>query len=165
VIRLSAIRGPWRPDPRADEGIHRFRYSIYPHRGSWRDGKVEFHALAFNSPLLAQQEPSHARPIEPWGRKKEMGLPDSYSLIKTESNHVALSAMKQMEGFYDHDAVLRFVELEGREGDVTVELPHSFKAVETNLLEDTALGPMGEGTSIHFHMKPWEIKTVRFAKE
>jgi len=56
-------------------------------------------------------------------------------------------------------------ELEGREGDVTVELPHSLKAVETNLLEDTVLGPIGEGTSIHFHMKPWEIKTVRCAKE
>jgi hypothetical protein len=64
--------------------------------------------------------------------------------------------MKQMEGFYDHDAIIRFVELEGREGDVTIELPRSLKAVETNLLEDTVLGPIGEGASLHFHMKPWD---------
>ena len=139
VIRLSVIRGPWRPDPRADEGTHSVGYSIYPHRGGWRDGKVEFQAMAFNSPLLAQQEPSHAKPEEPWGRKKETGLPDSYSLIKTDSDRVALYAMKQMEGFYDHDAIIRFVELEGREGDVTIELPRSLKAVETNLLEEHRL--------------------------
>jgi alpha-mannosidase len=120
--------------------------------------------MAFNSPLLALQEPSHASPQEQWATKKG-GLPDSYSFIKTDSDHVVLYAMKQMEGFYDTDAIIRFVELEGREGDVTIELPRSLKVVETNMLEDTVLGPVGEGSSIHFHMKPWEIKTLRFARK
>ena len=163
VIRLSVIRGPWGPDPRADEGQHSFGYSIYPHRGGWKEGKVEFQALAFNSPLFALQEPAHASPQEQWAGKKG-GLPDAYSFIKTESDHVVLYAMKQMEGFYDTDAILRFFECEGREGDVTIELPRSVRVVETNLLEDTVLGPVGEGPTIHFHMKPWEIKTLRFAR-
>ena len=163
VIRLSAIRGPWGPDPRADEGIHSFGYSIYPHRGGWKDGKVEFQALAFNSPLFALQEPAHASPQEQWGGKKG-GLPDAYSFIKTESDHVILYAMKQVEGFYDTDAILRFFECEGREGEVTIQLPRSVRAVETNLLEDTILGSIGEGETLHFHMKPWEIKTLRFAR-
>jgi alpha-mannosidase len=164
VIHLSVIRGPWGPDPRADEGMHSFSYSIYPHRGGWRDGKVEFQAMAFNSPLLARQELSHASPQEQWATKKG-GLPDSYSFIKTDSDHVALYAMKQMEGFYDTDAIVRFVELEGREGNVTIQLPRSVKVVETNLLEDTLLEPIGEGSSIHFQVKPWEIKTLRFARK
>jgi alpha-mannosidase len=164
VIHLSVIRGPWGPDPRADEGVHSFSYSIYPHRGGWRDGKVEFQAMAFNSPLLARQELSHASPQEQWATKKG-GLPDSYSFIKTDSDHVALYAMKQMEGFYDTDAIVRFVELEGREGNVTIQLPRSVKVVETNLLEDTLLEPIGEGSSIHFQVKPWEIKTLRFARK
>jgi alpha-mannosidase len=164
VIHLSVIRGPWGPDPRADEGVHSFSYSIYPHRGGWRDGKVEFQAMAFNSPLLARQELSHASPQEQWATKKG-GLPDSYSFIKTYSDHVALYAMKQMEGFYDTDAIVRFVELEGREGNVTIQLPRSVKVVETNLLEDTLLEPIGEGSSIHFQVKPWEIKTLRFARK
>jgi alpha-mannosidase len=162
VIRLSVIRGPWGPDPRADEGVHSFGYSIYPHRGGWRDGKVEFQALALNSPLLALQEPAHASPQEQWGSQKG-GLPETYSFIKTESDHVVLYAMKQMEGFYDTDAILRFFECEGREGDVSIRLPRSVRVVETNLLEDSVLGTIGEGTTIHFHMKPWEIKTLRFA--
>jgi alpha-mannosidase len=157
------IRGPWGPDPRADEGQHSFGYSIYPHRGGWKEGKVELEALAFNSPLFALQEPAHASPQEQWAGKKG-GLPEAYSFIKTESDHVVLYAMKQMEGFYNTDAILRFFECEGREGDVLIEFPRSVRAVETNLLEDTVLGAIGEGQTIHFHMKPWEIKTLRFAR-
>jgi alpha-mannosidase len=163
LIRLSVIRGPWGPDPRADEGQHTLGYSIYPHRGGWKEGKVGFQAFAFNSPLLALQEPAHASPQEQWAGKKG-GLPDAYSFIKTESDHVVLYAMKQMEGFYDTDAILRFFECEGREGDVSIQLPRAVRVVETNLLEDIELGPIGDGQDIHFHMKPWEIKTLRIAR-
>jgi alpha-mannosidase len=159
VIRLSVIRGPWGPDPRADEGQHSFGYSIYPHRGGWREGKVELQALAFNSPLLALQEPVHTSPQEQWAGKKG-GLPDEYSFVKTASDHVLLYTLKQMEGFFDTDPILRFFEYEGREGDVSVQLPFKVRAVETNLLEETT-GPIGEGETIQFHMKPWEIKSVR----
>ena len=110
AIHLSVIRGPWGPDPRADEGEHTFGYSIYPHHGGWREGKVQFQAMAFNSPLLAMQEPQHASPQEQWAGKKG-GLPDAYSFIKTDSDHVVLYALKQMEGFYDTDAIARFVEM------------------------------------------------------
>jgi alpha-mannosidase len=163
AIHLSVIRGPWGPDPRADEGEHAFGYSIYPHHGSWREGKVQFQALAFNSPLLAMQEPQHASPQEQWAGKKG-GLPEAYSFIKTDSDHVVLYALKQMEGFYDRDAIARFVECEGREGDVTIQLPRKLRATETTLLEDVSVGPVGEGTTIQFHMKPWEIKTLRLTK-
>jgi alpha-mannosidase len=163
TIHLSVIRGPWAPDPRADEGEHTFGYSIYPHHGGWREGKVQFQALAFNSPLLSLQEPEHASPQElEFGRKG--GLPDAYSFIKTDSDHVVLYALKQMEGFYDTDAIARFVEIEGREGDVTMEIARKVRATETTLLEDVSVGPVGEGTTLQFHMKPWEIKTLRLTR-
>jgi len=163
AIHLSVIRGPWGPDPRADEGEHTFSYSIYPHRGGWREGQVQFQALAFNSPLLAMQEPQHPSPQEQWAHKKG-GLPGVYSFMQTHSDHVVLYALKQMEGFYDTDAIARFVECEGHEGDVTLELPRRVRATETTLLEDVTVGPVGEGTTIHFHMKPWEIKTLRLTR-
>ena len=163
AIHLSVIRGPWGPDPRADEGEHTFSYAIYPHHGGWREGKVQFQALAFNSPLLAMQEPQHASPQEQWAGKKG-GLPDDYSFIKTDSDHVVLYALKQMEGFYDTDAIARFIENEGRDGDVTIHLPRPLRTTETTLLEDVSVGPVGEGTTIQFHMKPWEIKTLRLTR-
>ena len=163
AIHLSVIRGPWAPDPRADEGEHTFGYCIYPHRGGWREGKVQFQAMAFNSPLLAMQEPQHTSPQEQWAGKKG-GLPDAFTFIKTDSDHVVLYALKQMEGFYDTDAIARFVEIEGREGEVTIQLPRHVLATETTLLEDVSVGPVGEGTTIRFHMKPWEIKTLRLSR-
>ena len=163
LLRISVIRGPVNPDPRADEGFHAFSYAIYPHRGGWREAKVMQQALAFNSPLLAMEEPAHHRPFNPSTHQPE-GLPDAYSFIKTESDHVLLYAMKQMEGFYDTDPILRFFECEGREGDVVIQLPFRVRATETNLLEET-LGPLGEGQAIRFHMKPWEIKTLRLGRQ
>lgn len=162
VVRISVIRGPWGPDPRADEGQHSFAYALYPHRGGWREGKVQLQALAFNSPLLALQEPVHRSPQEQWAGKKG-GLPNEFSFIKTDSDHVILYAIKQMEGFYDTDAILRFFESEGREGDVTIQLPVGFRALETDLLEET-IGKVGEGQTLRFHMKPWEIKTLRLGR-
>ena len=163
VIRLSVIRGAWGPDPRADEGHHVLGYSIYPHRGSWREGKVEFQAQNFNSPLIAMQEPAHKSPQEIWAGKKG-GLPDAHSFLKTHSGHVILYAIKQMEGFYDTDPILRFFECEGRDEDVTLELPRPVVASETNLLEETT-GPIGQGARLTFHMKPWEVKSIRLSRE
>jgi len=165
VLRISIIRGPSAPDPRADEGLHTFNYSIYPHAGSWREGKVPLQAQGFNSPLIALQEPKHPAPSTPLGGAENdyVELPPSYSFIKTGSDHVMLYAMKQMEGFYDRDAIVRFFEYEGREGDVTLELPYGVRAMETNLLEET-IEPVGEGKTIRFRMKPWEIKTLRLAR-
>ncbi len=165
VARISIIRGPSAPDPRADEGLHTFDYSIYPHTGNWREGKVSLQAQGFNSPLIALQEPKHPAPSTSLGGAEDdyKELPASYSFIKTGSDHVMLYAMKQMEGFYDRDAIVRFFEYEGREGDVAIDLPYSVQATETNLLEET-IRPVGEGTRIRFRMKPWEIKTLRLAR-
>jgi alpha-mannosidase len=163
VLRISVIRGPVYPDPRADEGFHTFGYAIYPHRSGWREGKVMQQALAFNSPLLAMQEPAHHRPRN-FSTGELAGLPDDISFIRTDSDHVILYAMKQMEGFYDRDAILRFFECEGREGDVTIHLPFPVRASETNLLEETT-GLVGEGQTIRFQMRPWEIKTLRLARQ
>ena len=161
VIRISAIRGPVSPDPRTDEGKHSFGYSVYPHQGGWKEGKVGFQALEFNSPLPSLQEPIHKGSDDQ--TRESAGLPGAFSFVKTGSDHVILYAMKQMEGFYDTDSILRFFECEGREGEVTVQFPFKVRAVETNLLEET-LGAIGDGQTIKFHIKPWEITSIRIAR-
>ena len=37
VLTLSLVRGPLYPDPFADEGEHRFTYSLFPHPGDWTE--------------------------------------------------------------------------------------------------------------------------------
>ena len=38
VMRLSLLRSPTYPDPEADQGEHRFIYSLLPHAGGWETG-------------------------------------------------------------------------------------------------------------------------------
>src|SRR5205814_8119174 len=40
VMRISLLRSPTRPDPEADQGEHRFAYTLLPHRGSWDETTI-----------------------------------------------------------------------------------------------------------------------------
>ena len=51
VMRLSLLRSPTYPDPEADQGEHRFTYSLLPHAGGWEAGTVA-EAYALNDPLV-----------------------------------------------------------------------------------------------------------------
>jgi hypothetical protein len=72
-------------------------------------------------------------------------------------------ALRSVESQHVETAELR-ASPEGREGDVSIQLPRAVHAVETNMLEDIILGPIGHGQATHLHMKPWEIKKVRWAR-
>ena len=120
AIHLSVIRGPWGPDPRADEGEHTFGYSIYPASRGWREGKVQFQALAFNSPLLAMQEPAARQPAGTVGGQE--GRLAGRLLLHQDRQRPRGSVRAETDG-----RLLRYatpsrasVEMEGREGDVTI---------------------------------------------
>jgi alpha-mannosidase len=51
TLGLSLLKsGAW-PDPRADEGAHRFRYALLPHSGSWQQAEVPQAAFELGTPL------------------------------------------------------------------------------------------------------------------
>jgi len=153
VLRLSLLRSPEWPDPHADEGLHEFTYSLYPHGGSWRDALTVRRGYELNYPLLVRQIEKH-----------EGELKDEFSFLQIQSDNVVLTAAKKAE---KEDAlILRFYEWAGKEADVRLHLPVRATLVsETDLMErPTAELPLRDG-SVTVHTKPYEIKTVqiRFA--
>ncbi|UQN10014.1 glycoside hydrolase family 38 C-terminal domain-containing protein [Deinococcus sp. QL22] len=107
VLGLSLLRSPISPDPAADEGLHQFTYSLYPHAGDWRNGTVaEAHDL--NAPLLAY------RSATPDGT-----LPESARLLHLHGGpSLRLSALKLAE---DSDAmIIRLYETHGTRGQATL---------------------------------------------
>ena len=60
VIRISLLRSPTMPDPEADQGEHRFAYSLLPHTGTWGETTIGA-AYALNDPLLVADLRDHAR--------------------------------------------------------------------------------------------------------
>jgi alpha-mannosidase len=153
VLRLSLLRSPTWPDPHADEGHHEFIYSLYPHRGTWREADTVRSGYELNYQLRAQQAQSHSGV-----------LPAVYSFAEVNADNVVLTAVKWAE---EGDVmILRFYEWAGKEGDVTVRLPRRAQtAWETNLIEQSIGDLQVTRGGITTHTKPYEIKTmaVRFA--
>ena len=52
VLRLTLLKSAVSPDPEADQGLHRFTYSLLPHVGDWRDAQTVHRAYELNVPVL-----------------------------------------------------------------------------------------------------------------
>jgi alpha-mannosidase len=151
VLRLSLLRSPEWPDPHADEGHHEFTYSLYAHAGTWRDAQTVRRGYELNYELIAVASQNH-----------EGTLPTKLSFLRATPDDIVLTAIKKAED--GHSLVLRFYEWEGREADVTIELPPgAASATETNLMEKPTSPLPVQNNSVTIHTKPYEIKTLRVA--
>jgi alpha-mannosidase len=148
VMRLTLLKSATEPDPEADQGCHRFTYSLYPHAGDWRNGTIR-RAAELNDPLLTHWEPPHPGP-----------LPVEFSLVKVDREHVFVEAVKLAEE--GEDLVVRVYEGHNQRGKVTLTFPAEVKAAwETNLLEEPEEELTPEGYSLAFFIKPYQVRTFR----
>ena len=149
VLRLSLLRSPAWPDPHADEGVHEFTYSLYPHAGNWKDALTVRRGYELNYPLLSRQEHPHAG-----------NLPESHSFLQLPSENVILTAAKKAED--DNTLILRFYEWAGKDTNISVR-PYAAveSASETDLMERPTNSLTIQGGVITLHTKPYEIKTLK----
>jgi alpha-mannosidase len=147
VVGISLLRSPLYPDPFADEGEHRFTYSLFPHSGDWTAAGVAREAFALNAPLF---------PV----RAQEDALPRGFSLVEAEGLELALGSLKLAE---DGDAViLRLYEPHGARGECTLRFGRPVERVErVNLLEE-AEGPVEVNRgAVRLRVRPFEVVTLR----
>lgn len=136
ILGMSAVRGARDMDPRMDEGVHSFKYSIIVHEGDWRAADIPQKAEEFNQPLLSKQENHHPGEISGWKFANE-SFPLEKSFFDIDSDHVILSALKVKQDAYDpNPIILRLIETEGRAEKITVNLPYDpVSVLECNHLE------------------------------
>lgn len=149
VLRLSLLRAPTWPDPHADEGVHEFTYSLYPHAGDWRQAKTVRQGYELNYKLIA------------FPSKKHSGtLGSQHSYLEIEPENVVVTAWKKAEDSVG--LILRFYEWEGKDAEVRIRAGADVKsAAETNLMEaPTADLPVTGGVA-SLRVKPYEIKSVK----
>ena len=149
VLRLSLLRSPEWPDPHADEGHHEFTYSLYLHGGTWREAQTVRRGYELNYKLMARQTGKH-----------EGQLASEHSFLQVKPDNVVVTAVKKAED--DNSLVVRFYEWEGKETDVTLQLPPGAEnAAETDLMERTSEKLSVRNDVVHVHVVPYEIKTVK----
>jgi alpha-mannosidase len=147
VVGISLLRSPLYPDPFADEGEHRFTYSLFPHPGDWTASGVAREAFALNAPLFPVMAQGDA-------------VPRGFSLLEAEGLELALGSLKLAEE--GDSVILRLYEPHGARGECTLRFARPVERVErVNLLEE-AEGPVEvHGGAVSLRVRPFEVVTLR----
>jgi len=148
-MRLTLLKGPQYPDPKADFGKHSFTYSLLPHKGGWREAQVPRRAWELNDRLIGKQ--LTAGSVE---------LAKTNSFIEVDKDHVMVSAIKQAEN--GEGIIIRLYEDQNRRGEVNI----SFNSIPVRAMEcDPFEKEIGDASivdgNLQFHIKPFEIRTFR----
>jgi alpha-mannosidase len=152
VMRLSLLRSPTVPDPDADQGEHRFVYSLLPHVGSWGIDTVR-EAYALNDRLLVQGGKRQAA-----GERPLPGSPVSF--IACSAANFVIETLKRAED--GHGLIMRGYECQRQRGPVTLTTGFTLRqAWRTNLLEEGQEPLTVDNNRVTIFVKPYEIVTVR----
>jgi alpha-mannosidase len=154
VIRLTLIKSARYPDTQADQGQHRFTYSLLPHAGDWRQGDAKRQGYELNVPLLAGFV---------GGEEAADGLPPRGSLAQVNAEGVILETVKRAE---DGDGwifrVYEAQQVRSQQVMVTFGRPVE-RAVACNLIEEEVADPSLDVArqGLAFAINPYEIKSFK----
>jgi len=152
VVRITALRAPDSPDPKADEGEHHFSFAITTHNGDWKSGSAAQNGASFNLPL-------RARVIQ----QQNGSLPSTHSFFGVEPSRVVVSALKKSED--NDDWILRVYESTGQPATATIALPFAAKLVsEVNLIEWEEKPLPITGQKLTVNLGAWEVKTIKISQ-
>jgi alpha-mannosidase len=143
--RLSLLKSGRHPDPRGDEGRHRFAYALMPHQGGFSVESVVRPAYEFNLPPVAMAS---------------LASEAEFSLAMVDAPNVIVESVKLAEdgeGF-----ILRLYEA-GKTGTYAkIAFGLQVRAVsETNLLEENPQPLDVSGNAVQLYFRPFQIKTLR----
>ncbi|WP_438444070.1 alpha-mannosidase [Gorillibacterium sp. sgz5001074] len=144
VMRLTLIKSAMVPDPKADQGEHRFTYALLPHAGDWYEGGTVQEAWALNNPLTYIRRSSARRENK------------DFSLLRPSVPNVMIDAVKRAED--GSGIIVRAHEYAGMRGELRLEAGFPVTEwQETDLMER----PAGEAQTgpIRCEIRPYEIKT------
>jgi len=152
TIRMTLVRTSYSPDPKPDLGIHRVKYSLYPHIGSWKEALTFRRGYEINHPLEAVvvMAPSAIK-----GSK-----PEEFSFLRVTPENIVVSAVKLAEdsgGF-----IVRMYDATGDGADAELTLEFKIqRAYESDLLERKVKPVDVRQNKIRARFSPFEIKTIR----
>ncbi len=150
LIRLTLLRGPTVPDPKADLGEHEFKYSLLPHSGVW-DERSQSAAYALNDPIILYKNQSSM--IE---------TPDQINtpIFNVNLPNIIIETIKQAED--GNGLIIRLYESHRKRGTALLQSCFPIgSAWMTNLLEENKEACVVQDGRLIFEFKPFEIKTIR----
>ncbi len=152
VMRITLLRSPTMPDPMADFGEHQFKYSLYPHAGSWNE-ETQREAYLLNDPIIC------SRPKVESERSVSL-LSNLQSLFSASSPNVIIETVKRAED--GNGIIVRLYESQRKRGPVQIQAGFGIQSAwETNLLEENESQLPVENDAIQLSLRPYQIMTIR----
>ena len=149
VMRISLLKSGIYPNPDADKEVHEFTYSLYPHAGNFKDGKVDQMGYRINCPVYTVFSNPH-----------DGNLPGEMSLVSIDCENVFLDTVKKSEDGEGY--IIRLYENHNKHSQVHCTFYKNIKRVEEcDLLENKVSEVNGKKNQFDFHIKPFEIKTFK----
>lgn len=169
VIGLSLLKSATSPNPAADKEIHEFTYSLYPHRGDFKEAKTAREAYLLNNSLLTRVKGNTS------GK-----LPQEFSAVTVSEENIMLEVIKAPERIDDLQTaaasrsnnfswqktsvtqVFRLYEYYNRRTDAVITLPKKALWVySTSMLEDEDYLIAKDCKEFNLKIKPYEIVTLK----
>lgn len=157
-LRLSLLRSPKWPNPKADRGVHHFTYAIYPHNGNWKKANTVQQGYQLNIPLQLLL-------VDKNQQNSQNKLPLVNSFLDLGENSLVLMAFKQSEND-EEKFILRLYESCGERVSLNVnnkfdlEIDQKVNCLENSLTE--FVSSQNDQNSQDLTMiKKWEIANFK----
>ena len=163
VLRLTLLRSPTDPDPRADLGEHHFVYSLLPHSGGW-DERTIAEAYGLNDPLIVQPFLAPTAGSHPPQEQVAAWQGDALGFLSVDAPHVVVETIKRAED--GQGMIVRLYESQRKRGRFTLTTTFPLAgAWRTNLLEENQERLDVTGRSLALEIAPYQIVTLRLRGE
>ena len=149
VMRLTLLKSGNYPYPKADQEEHSFTYSLYPHKGTWKEADTIGRAYSLNNPFIAKMLPGQAGP-----------LPESISFVGCDNSNVIIESVKKAE--HEEAYILRLYESCNTHSKINLTFYKDLSSVfECNMLEENEKQLAFHKNGFSCILKPFEIKTFK----
>jgi alpha-mannosidase len=144
-LRITLLRSPTMPDPKADQGEHLFTYSLYPHAGSLDTDTIR-ESYFLNYPVISCVGEGKAA--------------ESSSLVRIEPQELIVETVKPAES--GDGWVMRYYESQRTRGTAEIRFGAEVEKVEeTNLLEEPNSALTVDGNRVTDSYTPFAIRTLK----
>lgn len=152
TLKLTALKCGMYPNEVADQGEHKFTYSLMAYEGDFREAGVINEAYALNQPFET---------LEVKANNGEM--PDEFSLVSCNKANVIVETVKKAEA--DDGMIVRMYDAFNHRTNATITVANGFsKAYLCDLMENVVEELDFDGNTVTVPVKPFEIITLKFSK-
>ncbi len=150
TMKLTVLKCSQYPNPEADQGKHKFTYSIMAYDGDFRDAGVINEAYALNQPFA----------VATVDENKGM-LTDEFSLVSCDKANIIIETVKKAEA--DNGLIVRMYDAFNRRVNATITVADGFsKAYLCDLMENEVEELALVGNKVTVPVSNFEIVTVKF---